>query len=156
MSKDIKYELILEQVNEIAKTMKHLFDVLGISPREAEHFAKNTPVVVASFVSEDEAISKKEELENDGSAEYSINKTSMTFRVIIYDEYETEMVKRTKIISALSSVLGVRLDEAKKLVEKTPLVAKEGMSLDEAENLKSKLLEQLNGVCFDIRTEQDL
>ena len=157
MSKDIKYEIVLEEVHEIAKTMKHLFDVLGVSPRDGEKFAKNTPAVVASFTSEAEAIAKKEQLENDGSAEYSINEASMAYRVIIYDfNYATESLKRTKILQALTYALDIRLDEAKRLSEKTPLVVKSGMSLDEAEDLKTTLLEQLDGVCFDIRVELGL
>lgn len=153
MSNNFKYELVLEQVNEIAKTMKHLYDFLGISPRDAERFAKSAPVVVASFASENEAVSKKAELEIDGSARYGINKASVAYRVVIYD---CDYGRRTKIIPGLMSVLGIKLDEAKRLTDVNPVVVKRGISLDEAENLKSALLSELIGLCSDIRAELDI
>ena len=157
MSEEVKYELVLEQTNEVAKAMKNLYDVLGIRPRETERIVKSAPIVVSSFLSKDEACSKKEELESDGSAEYSINEVALKYRVIIEDfDFARDASKISKVLPALCQLLDIELNEAKKLCDNSPLVVKDDISLKEAEDLKSELLDLLDGVCEIINVEADL
>ncbi|MBS8121799.1 50S ribosomal protein L7/L12 [Candidatus Vampirococcus lugosii] len=47
--------------------------------------------------------------------------------------------QKISVIKAIKEALGLGLKEAKEMVEKTPTLVKEGIAVEEAEELKSKL-----------------
>ncbi|MFO7789143.1 MAG: 50S ribosomal protein L7/L12 [Bacteroidota bacterium] len=104
--------LSVKDVNELADIMKEEY---GIEP------ASSAPVVAAPAGGEAEAEAEQTE-----------------FDVILNSAGQTKL----KIIKLVKELTGLGLKEAKSLVDSAPAPVKEGVSKEDAEQLKSKLEEE--------------
>ena len=104
--------LTVKEVNELATVLK---DEYGIEPAAAVAVAAGPAAA--------------------GAAEAAEEKTS--FDVVLTDIGATKL----QVVKAVKEACGLGLKEAKALVEGAPATIKEGLSKDEAENLKKAIEE---------------
>jgi large subunit ribosomal protein L7/L12 len=106
--------LTVKEVNELAQILKEQY---GIEPAAAA-----APVVVASA---------------SGSGEAAAPAEKTTFDVILKNPGAAKLA----IVKLVKDLTGLGLKEAKDLVDAAPKTLKEGVSKEEAENLKKQLVE---------------
>lgn len=105
--------LTVKEVNELATVLK---DEYGIEPAAAA-------VAVAGPAA--------------GAAEGAAAEEKSSFDVVLTDIGATKL----QVVKAVKEACGLGLKEAKDLVESAPATIKEGLSKDEAENLKKAIEE---------------
>jgi large subunit ribosomal protein L7/L12 len=106
--------LTVKEVNELAQILKEQY---GIEPAAAA-----APVVVASA---------------SGGGEAAAPAEKTTFDVILKNPGAAKLA----IVKLVKDLTGLGLKEAKDLVDAAPKTLKEGVSKEEAENLKKQLVE---------------
>ncbi|NIK74015.1 large subunit ribosomal protein L7/L12 [Thermonema lapsum] len=105
--------LTVKEVNELAKILKEEY---GIEPAAAAVAVAAAPAA-------------------GGAAEAAEEKTS--FDVILVDAGASKL----NVVKEVKTITGLGLKEAKELVDNTPKPVKEGVSKEEAEEIKKKLEE---------------
>ncbi|MDR0723710.1 MAG: 50S ribosomal protein L7/L12 [Endomicrobium sp.] len=104
------------ELSELVKDLEEKFGVSAMPSMPAGGFASSAPVA-------------------GGSAEVVAEKTS--FDVVLKAVGD----KKIQVIKVVREITGLGLKEAKDLVEAAPKAIKEGISKEEAEQLKAKLVE---------------